>query len=219
MGHWGVCLVRRSVERAAIMPDTLRGGGRDEHDRCPKLRPGRDRELNDVDFVCVHNAGCSQMAADLLDYYAVGKVHVRSAGSTPGDQINPAAVEALAEVGLDLSTEFPKPLTDDVVHAADVVITMGYADVRPLYLGKRHLDWELDDLAGKPPEEIRPIRDEIGRRVQGSSPNWSIPPPVPLASTDCAAAISSPAVDLPSEIGSPSVGLGPTPAGGTRFRG
>ncbi|MGZ4665370.1 MAG: arsenate reductase ArsC [Frankiaceae bacterium] len=106
------------------------------------------------------------MAAALLDHYAAGRVHVRSAGSTPGDQVNPAVIEAMAEVGLDLSKEFPKPLTDDVVQAADVVITMGCGDACPIYLGKRYLDWELDDPAGKPLEEIRPIRDEIDRRVQ-----------------------------------------------------
>ena len=125
------------------------------------------KDVPEVLFVCVHNAGRSQMAAALLDHYAAGKVHVRSAGSAPGDQVNPAVVEAMAEVGLDLSKEFPKPLTDDVVQAADVVITMGCGDACPVYLGKRYLDWELDDPAGKPLEEIRPIRDEIDRRVQG----------------------------------------------------
>ena len=91
---------------------------------------------------------------------------MRSAGSAPGEQVNPAVVEAMAEVGLDLSQEFPKPLTDDVVQAADVVVTMGCGDACPVYLGKRYLDWELDDPAGKPLQEIRPIRDEIDRRVQ-----------------------------------------------------
>ena len=125
------------------------------------------KDVPEVLFVCVHNAGRSQMAAALLDHYAAGKVHVRSAGSSPGEHVNPAVVEAMAEVGLDLSKEFPKPLTDDVVQAADVVITMGCGDACPVYLGKRYLDWELDDPAGKPVEDVRPIRDEIDRRVQG----------------------------------------------------
>jgi protein-tyrosine-phosphatase len=117
-------------------------------------------------FVCVHNAGRSQMAAALLSDRAQGRVHVRSAGSEPTDQINPAVVAAMQEVGLDLSQEFPKPLTDESVQAADVVITMGCGDACPIYPGKRYLDWELDDPAGKPLEEVRPIRDEIDRRVQ-----------------------------------------------------
>jgi arsenate reductase len=125
------------------------------------------KRVPEVLFVCVHNAGRSQMAAALLDHYAVGRVHVRSAGSAPGEQVNPAVVEAMAEAGLDLTQEFPKPLTDDVVQAADVVVTMGCGDACPVYLGKRYLDWELDDPAGKPLEKVRPIRDEIDRRVHG----------------------------------------------------
>ena len=124
-------------------------------------------EVPEVLFVCVHNAGRSQMAAGLLDRYAGGKVRVRSAGSTPADQINPAALQAMAEVGVDLSKEFPKPLTDEAVREADVVITMGCGDACPIYPGKRYLDWDLPDPAGKPPEEVRPIRDEIDRRVRG----------------------------------------------------
>jgi len=117
-------------------------------------------------FVCVHNAGRSQMAAALLDHHAQGRVHVRSAGSTPADEINPAVREVMAEIGLDLSKEFPKPLTDDVVRAADVVISMGCGDACPVYPGKRYLDWELTDPAGKTAEEIRPIRDAIDARVR-----------------------------------------------------
>ncbi|HYV01046.1 MAG TPA: arsenate reductase ArsC [Actinomycetota bacterium] len=121
----------------------------------------------EVLFVCVHNAGRSQMAAGLLDRYAGGKVRVRSAGSTPADQINPAVVQAMAEVGVDLSKEFPKPLTDEAVRAADVVITMGCGDACPIYPGKRYLDWDLPDPSGKLLEEVRPIRDEIDRKVKG----------------------------------------------------
>ena len=124
------------------------------------------KEVPEVLFVCVHNAGRSQMAAALLDHHAQGRVHVRSAGSTPADEINPAVVEAMAEVGLDLSHEFPKPLTTEVVEAADVVITMGCGDACPVFPGKRYLDWELTDPSGLPVEEVRPIRDEIDRRVQ-----------------------------------------------------
>jgi protein-tyrosine-phosphatase len=123
-------------------------------------------EVPEVLFVCVHNAGRSQMAAALLDHHAQGRVHVRSAGSTPANEVNPAVVEAMSELGLDLSKEFPKPLTDEVVRAADVVITMGCGDACPLYPGKRYLDWELDDPAGKSVDDVRPIRDEIGQRVR-----------------------------------------------------
>jgi protein-tyrosine-phosphatase len=120
----------------------------------------------EVLFVCVHNAGRSQMAAALLERHAGGRVHVRSAGSTPAKEIHPGVREALAEVGLDVSKEFPKPLTDDAVRAADVVVTMGCGDACPVYPGKRYLDWDLPDPAGKPIEEVRPIRDEIDRRVK-----------------------------------------------------
>ena len=117
-------------------------------------------------FVCVHNAGRSQMAAALLERYAEGRVDVRSAGSEPADQINPAVVEVMAEEGLDISKEFPKMLTDGVVQEADVVITMGCGDACPFYPGKRYEDWDLTDPAGKVVEEVRPIRDEIDRRVR-----------------------------------------------------
>ena len=123
-------------------------------------------EVPEVLFVCVHNAGRSQMAAGLLDRYAGGKVRVRSAGSTPADQINPAALQAMAEVGVDLSKEFPKPLTDEAVREADVVITMGCGDACPVFPGKRYLDWQLEDPAGQDVEAVRAIRDEIDRRVR-----------------------------------------------------
>jgi arsenate reductase (thioredoxin) len=120
----------------------------------------------EVLFVCVHNAGRSQMAAALLNHRAEGAVRVRSAGSEPADSLNPAVVEAMSEIGLDISEEFPKPITDELVSAADVVITMGCGDACPFYPGKRYLDWELDDPAGRPLAEVRKIRDEIDRRVQ-----------------------------------------------------
>ena len=119
----------------------------------------------EVLFVCVHNAGRSQMAAALLDHHARGRVVVRSAGSTPADEVNPAVVEVMSELGIDLSKAFPKPLTVDAVEASDVVVTMGCGDACPVFPGKRYLDWELDDPAGMTADQVRPIRDEIDRRV------------------------------------------------------
>ena len=124
-------------------------------------------ERPEVLFVCVHNAGRSQMAAALLDHHAQGRVAIRSAGSTPADEINPAVVAAMNELGIDLAKEFPKPLTTDAVEAADVVVTMGCGDACPIFPGKTYLDWELPDPAGKPIEEVRSLREEIDRRVQG----------------------------------------------------
>ncbi len=124
------------------------------------------KDAPEVLFVCVHNAGRSQMAAALMDLYAEGRVHVRSAGSDPADRINPAAAEAMAELGADLDKEFPKPLNDEFVRAADVVITMGCGDACPIYPGKRYEDWELEDPAGQDIETVRRIRDEISERVR-----------------------------------------------------
>jgi arsenate reductase len=120
----------------------------------------------EVLFVCVHNAGRSQMAAGLLAHYAGDRVTVRSAGSAPGEEINPAAVQVMAELGIDLSQEFPRPLTDEYVQAADVVITMGCGDACPIYPGKRYEDWEVEDPAGRSVEEVRRIRDDIAARVR-----------------------------------------------------
>jgi protein-tyrosine-phosphatase len=122
--------------------------------------------IPEVLFVCVHNAGRSQMAAALLERHGAGRVRVRSAGSEPADSLNPAVVAALAEVGLDVTAAIPKRLTDESVQAADVVITMGCGDACPVYPGKRYLDWDLPDPASLPLEEVRPIRDEIERRVR-----------------------------------------------------
>jgi protein-tyrosine-phosphatase len=118
-------------------------------------------------FVCVHNAGRSQMAAALLDHYAAGRVEVRSAGSAPADAINPAVREAMAEIGIDISAAHPKLLTTDAVESSDVVVTMGCGDACPVYPGKRYLDWPLNDPAGKGVDAVRPIRDEIDARVRG----------------------------------------------------
>ena len=124
------------------------------------------KEQPEVLFVCVHNAGRSQMAAGLVKLRSEGRIHVRSAGSAPGDEINPAVVEAMNELGVDMSEEFPKPLTDEVVRAADVVITMGCGDACPIYPGKKYEDWQLDDPDGKDLPTVRAIRDEIDARVQ-----------------------------------------------------
>lgn len=117
-------------------------------------------------FVCVHNAGRSQMAAALTHALGEGRVVVRSAGSEPAERINPVVVEAMAELGLDVSQEFPKPLTDEAVEGSDVVITMGCGDACPIFPGKRYIDWQLDDPAGQPIEKVRAIRDEIAERVR-----------------------------------------------------
>ena len=124
------------------------------------------KEVPEVLFVCVHNAGRSQMAAGILSKRAAGRIHVRSAGSTPAHELNPRVVEAMQEIGIDISQEFPKPLTDEFVKAADVVITMGCGDACPIYAGKRYEDWELVDPAGQDLETVRQIRDEIDARVQ-----------------------------------------------------
>jgi protein-tyrosine-phosphatase len=126
-----------------------------------------EKDVPEVLFVCVHNSGRSQMAAALLHLRAAGLVHVRSAGSDPAEEINPNVLIALAEIGVDLSQEFPKPLTDEVVRAADAVITMGCGDACPVYPGKRYEDWELEDPAGKDLETVRRIRDQIDERVAG----------------------------------------------------
>jgi protein-tyrosine-phosphatase len=120
----------------------------------------------EVLFVCVHNAGRSQMAAALLDRYAEGRVSVRSAGSAPADELNPDVVTAMSELGVDLGQAFPKPLTGDLVVAADVVITMGCGDACPIYPGKRYEDWELEDPAEADLDGVRRIRDDIAARVQ-----------------------------------------------------
>jgi len=123
-------------------------------------------DIPEVLFVCTHNAGRSQMAAALLARDAAGRVRVTSAGSQPASQLNPAVVEAMAEIGLDISGEYPKPLTGEKVRAADVVITMGCGDACPVYPGKRYEDWDLPDPAGLDLAAVRPIRDAIRDRVR-----------------------------------------------------
>ncbi|MCZ4603133.1 arsenate reductase ArsC [Streptomyces sp. Lzd4kr] len=122
--------------------------------------------LASVLFVCVHNAGRSQMAAGFLSHLAGDRIEVRSAGSIPGDQVNPAAVEAMHEVGIDISAATPKVLTTEAVQASDYVITMGCGDACPIFPGKKYLDWALEDPAGKGVDAVRPIRDEIHKRIE-----------------------------------------------------
>jgi len=124
----------------------------------------KDRPV--VLFLCIHNSGRSAAARVLLDHYAQGRVAVLSAGSEPGDRINPAVAQILAERGLDPTKEFPKPLTDEIARVADVIVTMGCGDACPVYPGKRYLDWELTDPAGLPVEQVRPIIEDIDRRVR-----------------------------------------------------
>ncbi|MGW3014405.1 arsenate reductase ArsC [Streptomyces longwoodensis] len=126
-----------------------------------------DTATPSVLFVCVHNAGRSQMAAAFLTHLAGDRVRVRSAGSAPADAVNPAVVDAMAEVGVDIAAEVPKVLTVEAVQASDVVITMGCGDTCPVFPGTRYLDWELPDPAGQGVEAVRPIRDEIEKRVRG----------------------------------------------------
>jgi arsenate reductase (thioredoxin) len=131
--------------------------------------------IPEVLFVCTHNAGRSQMAAALLDREAAGRVRVTSAGSQPASELNPGVVAAMAEIGLDISREFPKPLTTDKVQTADIVITMGCGDACPVFPGKRYLDWDLPDPAGLDLAAIRPIRDDICQRVRDLLGDLGIP--------------------------------------------
>jgi arsenate reductase len=126
-------------------------------------------------FLCVHNAGRSQMAAGWMRRLAPETVDVFSGGSEPASEINPSAVEAMAEVGIDISRELPKAWTDEVVRAADVIVTMGCGDSCPVFPGKRYLDWEVDDPAGRAVEDVRPIRDEIGERVRSLIRELEVP--------------------------------------------
>lgn len=126
-------------------------------------------------FLCVHNAGRSQMALGWFNHLAGGRAVAWSGGSAPGAEVNPAAVAAMAEAGIDITEEFPKPWTDEIVQAADVVVTMGCGDACPIFPGKRYEDWVLDDPHGRPVEEVRPVRDEIRRRVVGLLDSLGVP--------------------------------------------
>jgi arsenate reductase len=157
-------LLRTSTVKAHVASRTIRFAS----DRLTALAQAKGalaRPVPEVLFVCEHNAGRSQMAAVLLKQLAGGRVHVRSAGSAPRSEIDPSVLEAMTELGLDMGEEFPKPLTDDVVQAADVVVTMGCGDACPIYPGKTYLDWDLPDPSGRSVAEVRAIRDSIADRV------------------------------------------------------
>jgi arsenate reductase len=158
-------LLRTSTVKAHLTSNTIRFAT----DRLTALAQAKgaiDSSLPEVLFVCEQNAGRSQMAAALTAALSGGAVHVRSAGSAPAHELNPAVVQAMSEIGLDLSEAFPKPLTDDVVQAADVVVTMGCGDACPVYPGKRYRDWELTDPADLPIEGVRLVRDQIRSNVE-----------------------------------------------------
>jgi arsenate reductase len=144
-----------------------------------RCRSGKEPIVTDpptVLFLCVHNAGRSQMAAGWMRHLAGDHLRVRSGGSEPADRVNPSVVQAMSEVGIDIVGEFPKPWTDEAVRAADVVVTMGCGDSCPYVPGTRYVDWELDDPAGKPVEAVRPVRDEIERRVRGLMAELNVAP-------------------------------------------
>jgi arsenate reductase len=143
------------------MPDPEEGSAVASHDA-----PSGGVDVPSVLFLCIHNAGRSQMALGWFTALAAGRAIAWSGGSEPAREVNPAAVEAMAEVGIDITGAYPKPWTDEVVRAADVVVTMGCGDACPYHPGKRYEDWELEDPAGRSVEAVRPIRDEIGRRVR-----------------------------------------------------
>ena len=158
-------LLRTSKVRAHLASQTTRFAT-DRLTALAQAKGALDSPVPEILFVCEQNAGRSQMAAVLTSHLGNGRVHVRSAGSSPIDAINPAVIEVMAEVGLDMGQEFPKPLTDDVVQAADVVVTMGCGDACPIYPGRRYLDWDLEDPVGKPLAAVREIRDDIEVRVR-----------------------------------------------------
>jgi arsenate reductase len=155
-----------AVGRGLLLRHRRHGlGDRSQQLRVPVVNQHDDKPS--VLFVCVHNAGRSQMAAGWLRHLAGDAVEVRSAGSLPAEQVNPAAVEAMAEVGIDITGQRPTVLTTEAVEASDVVITMGCGDACPVFPGKRYLDWDLEDPAGRGVESVRPIRDEIESRIRG----------------------------------------------------
>ena len=163
--HESYTALHRTARIKTYLPTLTEHFAGDRLTALAQARGAIAKPVPEVLFVCVHNSGRSQMAAALISRAAAGRIHVRSAGSMPADQINPAVLTAMAEIGLDLTGDYPKPLTDDVVRAADVVITMGCGDACPVYPGKRYLDWSLADPADQPLEVVREIRDQIDARV------------------------------------------------------
>jgi arsenate reductase len=158
-------LLSRGATVQRFIPIFIEGLARERLQALAQVDARIAMEVPEVLFVCVHNAGRSQMAASLLNYHAQGRAHARSAGSVPADRLNPAVVAAMSELGLDLSEAFPKPLTDEVVQAADVVVTMGCGDACPLLPGKQYFDWSVPDPMEQSLDRVRAIRDEIERHV------------------------------------------------------
>lgn len=158
--------LRRTAKVTQHLPVLAGGFAADRLTALAQARGLAPKAVPEVLFVCVQNAGRSQMAAALLDEHSRGRVHVRSAGSAPAGSVDPTVVAAMAELGLDLGKEYPKPLTDDIVAAADCVVSMGCGDACPVYPGKRYLDWPVEDPAGQDLENVRRIRDELDARVR-----------------------------------------------------
>jgi len=158
--------LRRTARITTHLPALARAFATERLTALAQAKGAIAKDVPEVLFLCVHNAGRSQMAAALLEHHARGRVHVRSAGSQPAESINPAVLSVMAELGLNLGAEFPKPMTDDVVAAADVVVSMGCGDACAIYPGKRYLDWTLTDPDGQSVETVRRIRDDIDNRVQ-----------------------------------------------------
>jgi len=160
---------RDALEPSATIPDFLpilvSRFAREQLSAAAQADGRLTKPVPEVLFVCVHNAGRSQMAAALAQHLTAGKVHVRSAGSQPADQINAMAVQVLAERGISLTEAYPKPLSNDVIHAADVIVTMGCGDACPIYAGKRYLDWDVADPNGQPIDRVRDIRDDLQARI------------------------------------------------------
>ena len=165
-----------SAHYTSFVPLLAERFARERLDAVARTQGLRVSDAPSVLFLCVQNAGRSQMAAGWLRHLAGDRVDVLSGGSTPGGTVNPTAVEAMAEVGVDIANEFPKPWTEETLGAADVVITMGCGDACPVIPGKRYLDWELDDPANRSVAEVRPIRDEIERRVRALMDELGVTP-------------------------------------------
>jgi arsenate reductase len=160
---------RAALEPSATIPDFLpilvSRFAREQLSAAAQADGRLTKPVPELLFVCVHNAGRSQMAAALAQHLTAGKVHVRSAGSQPADQINAMAVQVLAERGISLTEAYPKPLSNDVIHAADMIVTMGCGDACPIYAGKRYLDWDVADPNGQPIDRVRDIRDDLQARI------------------------------------------------------
>lgn len=159
-------VMARTSTITSHLPSLTERFARDRLTALTQSKGAAPHDVPEVLLVCIQNTGRSQMAAALLDHYAAGRIHVRSAGSTPGEALHPRAVDVMRDIGIDLTSAFPKPLTDDVVRAADVVITMGCGDACPIYPGKRYEDWDLHDPTDSPLEQAREIQEEIDVRVR-----------------------------------------------------